>query len=125
MSDSIRPIDSNLPAETIIRAWKDREFAKSLSSTAPDRVADNPAGRSLRAATAPLRGEQADLPVGPFSTSCHSTSCHSTSCHSTSCHSTSCHSSSCHSTRCHSSFCGSSPCETLQCPTGPKKCGDW
>jgi mersacidin/lichenicidin family type 2 lantibiotic len=123
MSDAIRPT-GKLSNEAMIRAWKDRSFAKSIDPTLAGELPDNPAGRALRAASSPrATGDAPDsYSTDCYSTSCYSTSCYSTSCYSTECYSTACYSTACYSTRCYSTFCNSSPCETLQCPSGPKKC---
>lgn len=87
-------------AATIVRAWKDPAFARSLPLDVQRQLPPNPAGRAN--VSVARASESSGLTSSCLTSSCLTTSCLTTSCLTSSCLTTS--------------------CLTTSCPTGAKVC---
>ena len=91
---------------TIVRAWRDPKFARSLPEAIQRQLPPNPAGA---AATASQLVQHAASPrSGEFTSACFTSACFTTSCFTSDCFTTSCFTTACFTSQCHSFECETS-----------------
>ena len=102
-------------AATIVRAWRDPKFARSLPTAIQQQLPPNPAGEAARGGE--LVRDAVKPQSGEYTSSCYTTSCYTTACYTKACYTTACYTTACYTTACYTSQCHSYECATskLRC----------